>query len=268
MNWWINISISIKPTITLAGIEIAYYGVFVSLGLLLGTLVAVNRAHLYQFNRNDVESAILWAFIPAIIGARIYHVIDNLPYFLLHPFDMVAVWKGGLAIYGALIGGIIGLLYASHKQQIKLLALLDLLAPSVALAQAIGRWGNFFNMEGYGPPTDLPWKIYISPARRVAPYFESDFFHPLFLYESIVNLLIFVLLILVARRKPISGVVAGGYLILYGLSRFVIEFGRLDTAMVSGVKIAHVFSGIAILLGLGLIFSRHLRPLLLKFSSK
>ena len=256
-----------KSTVSIANIEFTYYGMLVSLGLLLGTLVAVNRAKLYDLKRDHVDSAILWAFIPAIIGARAYHVIDNLPYFLLRPFDIVAVWKGGMAIYGALIGGIAGILYASHKQQIKLLPLLDLLAPSVALAQAIGRWGNFFNMEGYGPPTNLPWKIYISPARRIAPYFEANYFHPLFLYESILDLLIFILLILFSRRKLANGYITGGYLILYGISRFIIEFGRLDTGVLFGIKVAHIFSITAILVGLILIFNRQLRRLLLKSSS-
>lgn len=255
MNWWTNLSMTIKPGFTIGRLEITYYGILVSLGLLLGTLIAVNRAKLYKLKRDDVESAILWAFIPAVIGARVYHVLDNLGYYFLHPFDVVAIWKSGLAIYGALIGGAAGLLYASRKQHIKLLPLLDLLAPSVALAQAIGRWGNFFNQEGYGPPTDLPWKIYISPARRISPFFHVDFFHPLFLYESILNLLTFCLLILIARKRPATGTVSGWYLILYGMGRFVTEFGRLDTAVVGGIKVAQVLSGVAILAGLVLVFS-------------
>lgn len=267
MNWWTTISANIEPKFNIGEVTFHYYGLMIALALIAGLSLATHRARSSHYSRPEVETAFMWAVIPALIGARLYHVIDNLGYYVLRPFDILAVWQGGLGIYGAIIGAVSGLVYAAHKQKVKLLWLLDLFAPSAALGQAIGRWGNFFNQEGYGPPTNLPWKIYIDPARRVPAYADNDFFHPLFLYESLWNLVVFGILMLLARRKLPEGFIAASYLILYGLGRFVIEFGRLDTAMWAGVKVAHIISAVFVASGILFMIGRHFSSPLIKSSS-
>ena len=111
MNWWTNLSSIIAPRFEIFGFQIYYYGIIIGLASLLGIWIAQKKAKFYGVNKDNVESIVLWAFIPGLIGARLYHVLDNFSYYLLHPFDIVAIWKGGLGIYGALIGGIIGLIY-------------------------------------------------------------------------------------------------------------------------------------------------------------
>jgi len=264
MNWWTELSTNIKPYLEVSGLRIYYYGLIIGLGTLLALLLIQKRVKGYGLKRQDVEPIAWWVILPGLIGARIYHIIDNWVYYIVRPFDMVAVWNGGLAIYGGIIGGTLGLIYAARLKKIKLWSLLDLTAPSVALAQSIGRWGNFFNMEGFGPPTDLPWKIYISPGKRITPYLEESFFHPLFLYESLWNFSILLVLLLVSKTKPREGTIFGLYFLLYGLGRFFMEFGRLDTAIFSGFKVAQVLSLLFVIIGTAIILRRHLSLPLIK----
>jgi phosphatidylglycerol:prolipoprotein diacylglycerol transferase len=268
MNWWVEFSVNIRPQLEIGSLRLNYYGLIIGTGIIIALWLVGIRANQYQLNKNDVETLVWWSLIPGLIGARIYHVFDNISYYLWHPFDIVAIWNGGLAIYGGLLGGLLGIKYAAKKQRINLGKVLDLLSPYVLLAQAIGRWGNFFNMEGYGPPTDLPWKIYISASKRIAPYLEEEFFHPLFLYESLWNFLIFILLLLITKTKPNTGITFGLYLISYGVGRFFIEFGRLDTAIIGGFKLAQGLSLIVILIGFRIMIRGHLNPHLVKLGRK
>lgn len=264
MNWWVHISKIVKPQFSIFGIRFYYYGLIIGLSIVIALWIMQLRSKKYQITRNELESVIWWALIPGLVGARIYHVIDNFSYYFIRPFDVVAVWKGGMAIYGALIGGLLGLIYASKLNKVRLLSLLDLAAPAVILGQAIGRWGNFFNQEAFGPPTNLPWKIYISPANRLWPYLEADYFHPLFLYEFLFNLISFFILLMVSRKSKLPGSVVGWYMILYGTDRFIIEFGRLDTAIIWGIKVAHILSLFIIILGVIMLLRRQLSSILIK----
>ena len=176
----------------------------------------------------------MYLIIGGVIGARLWHVFTPTPsagvttyYYLTHPLDIIEIWKGGLGIPGTVIGGLIALYFYTRKFKTpSFIEWTDIAAPSLALGQAIGRWGNFFNQELYGSPTNLPWGIYITnPQARVAPYndltkypLNVTRFHPLFLYESILNLVIMVLLIWMTRRfadKLKQGDVFLAYLVLY-----------------------------------------------------
>jgi phosphatidylglycerol:prolipoprotein diacylglycerol transferase len=155
-----------------------------ALGLWLSAREAVRRAE----SPDDLLKAAEIALIGGLIGARLYYVLFNLDYYQTQPWWRIfAVWEGGLAIHGGLIAGLLtGGAYVWAKG-LPLLTYLDIVAPSLALAQAIGRWGNFFNEEAFGGPTDLPWKLFISEPRRPPAYVDQQFFHPTFLYESLWN---------------------------------------------------------------------------------
>jgi phosphatidylglycerol:prolipoprotein diacylglycerol transferase len=176
-------------------------------------------------------------------------VLFNLDYYQTQPWWRIfAVWEGGLAIHGGLIAGLLtGGAYVWAKG-LPLLTYLDIVAPSLALAQAIGRWGNFFNEEAFGGPTDLPWKLFISEPRRPPAYVDQQFFHPTFLYESLWNVGAFLILYFVLRRRleRAPGALFLAYLGLYSLGRFWIEGLRTDSLMLGSFRIAQIVSVTAV----------------------
>jgi len=228
--------------------------------------------------RKNVDSEmigdlILWLVIGALPFARIYYVLFEWERYAGRPGDMIAIWQGGIAIHGAIIGGTIAtILFAKVKKQ-SFWALIDVIMPSVILGQAIGRWGNFFNSEAFGVPTNLPWGLYIPPNRRPSEFLQSEYFHPTFLYESVWNVMVFVLLIALffwgLRRKNNlkTGTLAFVYLISYSLGRVWIEGFRTDSLMVGDWRVAQIISISAIALGLFGLFWLYIakRPLPLQF---
>ncbi|MBI4252700.1 prolipoprotein diacylglyceryl transferase [Candidatus Uhrbacteria bacterium] len=220
-------------------VGISGYGLLISLGFLVAYCAALFFARRSATIRTDhIDSVLLWALIPAVIGARVLFVVYHLDYFGTHPQENIAVWNGGWVWHGGLLGGILGVYGYCRKTHISFLSLLDVLAPGVALGQAIGRWGNYVNQEAYGLPTDVPWGITIDTEKRLPGYESFATFHPTFLYESIFDVLLFLFLgWLVWRRGggwiPASAGMTNGtvfflYLILYSLGRFGIEFLRID----------------------------------------
>ena len=171
-------------------------------------------------------------------------------FYLKFPTEILAVRHGGISIHGAIIGGAIGLWLFAKRHKISTNKLLDVLAIGLSLGQAIGRWGNFFNSEAYGTPTNLPWKLYIAPQYRQIPYLDNDFFHPAFLYESILDLIIFGILLFLIKHKKLQkeGNIALIYLILYSLARIAVESIRIDS-------VRYIFGiPVAILMSVGIIF--------------
>jgi phosphatidylglycerol:prolipoprotein diacylglycerol transferase len=198
------------------------------------------------------------------VGARLYYVAFNLDYYSRLPAKIFAVWEGGLAIHGGVIGGILlGGGYAWWRG-LPVLRYLDIAAPSLAIGQAIGRWGNFFNEEAFGTPTDLPWKLYIPPSQRPPEYAQSEFFHPTFLYESVWDVVVFVLLVRVFRDRlaRVPGALFLAYLGLYSVGRFCTEGLRTDALMAGPVRVAQLVSdvGVAVaLIGVPLMVRRAAR---------
>ncbi|MBI3980571.1 prolipoprotein diacylglyceryl transferase [Candidatus Microgenomates bacterium] len=246
------------------------YGVVLALAGVVSYLVAKYRLKRYQLTNNDLDNLYLFIVPLALIGARIYHVIDKLSYYQENPGEIIAVWNGGLGIYGALAGGLVGILglkiYMSYKSnktyqkdKYELIKVFDFLIPSVAIAQAIGRWGNFFNLEVFGGPTNLPWGWYIPSELRPAFWKNYSYFHPTFAYESLWAFVGFLALLMlerkfyVAKKTPTLGLLTGFYCVWYGVGRFALEFLRFDTAEFNGVKIAQVISVGLILVGIWLM---------------
>jgi len=189
-----------------------------------------------------------YVVIGGIIGARIYHIFLELPYYSKHPMEMVKIWQGGLAIHGGIIAGLVILILLCRKEKIDFWKFSAAIAPGLALGQAIGRWGNYFNQELFGLPTDLPWGIPIELMHRPMEYLNYGYFHPTFIYESIGNLAIFGVLLysairLAGKESGNAKMVLLSYLALYSILRFSTEFIRIDqTALVFGWRWPQIFS--------------------------
>ena len=242
------------------------YGLLIGLGIVLGLLAAQKaQKKLGQANSKylqvNLEQLWLWLFLPALVGARFYHAIDYWVFYSQNPVQVFYVWQGGLAIYGAILGGLLGLLaYTEVKKKEQLLIYtLDLLALALPLAQAMGRLGNFFNQELYGRPTSLPWGIYINPENRISQFLQSNYFHPLFAYEAILNLVLFGFLWWQVDKKRKAGFWTGVYLIGYGVIRFGLEYMRIEPWQLVFLTTAQWFSLLFIIAGIFILLkpSRH-----------
>jgi phosphatidylglycerol:prolipoprotein diacylglycerol transferase len=211
-----------------------------------------------------------WLLVAGIIGARIWHIlfpplsmIDigiDTRYYLTHPLDAIMIWKGGLGIPGAVIAGLLTLIWYARRNKLDFRKWADYIAPGLALAQAIGRWGNYINQEVYGAPTNLPWKIFIDPAHRIPGYLDQAYYHPLFLYESLYNLANMGILIWISRAykdKLKPGDIILTYAVIYPLGRFFLEFLRLDAANVLSLNINQAFMGITAIIAAAALFYRH-----------
>ncbi len=242
-------------------ITLRWYGLLIASAVLIGITVAQNLAKLRKVDPELIIDLTIWLVIGAIPCARIYYVLFQWQEYVNRPEDIIAVWKGGIAIHGAIIGGTIATMIFARINKVSMWQLIDLVVPSLILGQAIGRWGNFFNSEAFGRPTDLPWKLFIPPANRPLEYINYDYFHPTFLYESLWNIGVFILLIslffwgLKHQHKLKVGTLTFVYLIAYSIGRFWIEALRTDSLMLGFLRIAQVVSLGAIALGsLGLIW--------------
>jgi len=235
-------------------LTIHFYGLIIMLGVIAATFLARWAAIRQGQNGELVWDMLVWMLIAGIIGARLWHILTPSPslvtqgvttyYYLTHPLDAIAIWRGGLGIPGAVLGGVLALFFFARKHHLPFLKWLDILAPALALGQAIGRWGNFFNQELYGAPTSLPWAIYIDPQHRLPGFENQAFYHPTFLYESIWNLGNMVMLLWLSRRfkdRLKIGDIFLVYLIVYPLGRFLLEFLRLDSSQLAGINANQAF---------------------------
>ncbi|MBI2847737.1 MAG: prolipoprotein diacylglyceryl transferase [Chloroflexi bacterium] len=237
---------------------ITYYGIMIASGIIAATVVAYLDARRRQYDTRHIPNLLLLVLPLGFIGARAYHVIDQWSYYSQHPGQIIG--GAGLGIFGAVAGGIIGLIIYTLWQKLNALQWLDVVAPGVILAQAIGRWGNYFNQELYGYPTSLPWGIFIDQAHRLAGYEAFTHFHPLFFYEFLWNLSGFILLLFTGRKWQkhlLNGDIFFLYLIYYGAGRFFFEGLKIDVWMIGGIPTARWISAIAVAALIAIIFLRH-----------
>lgn len=229
---------------TIAGIEIRWYGILIAGAMLLAVFISSRRAPRHGISEEDVLDTCLWMLPIGVIGARVYYVLFNLD--MYHTFrEAINIRNGGLAIHGGLIFGIITVILVCRRKKIRPLNMLDLMIPTVALAQSIGRWGNYFNGEAHGGPTDLPWGILVDGVKV----------HPTFLYESIWCLILFFFLSWWDRnRRKAYGQTLALYGIFYSVERFFVEALRTDSLMIGPFKQAQVISICAIIASVILFF--------------
>lgn len=235
----------------LGPISVRWYGILIAAAFLIGISASARLVRKAGMDEDDFYSIVLWVVLFSILGARLYYVIFQWGYYSQHPEEILAVWKGGLAIHGGLIAGALTLFIASRRQGMSFWKLADITTPFIILGQAIGRWGNYFNQEAYGyevDPAEVPTAMFIDGAWR----------HPTFLYESVWNILGFVLLSLLYRSgRAREGEVGLAYVMYYSFGRFFIEGFRTDSLMLGPLRIAQVVSLLFLALaGLYLLYRR------------
>jgi len=257
----------VREGIQIGKLFLHFYGLIIIIGAILAAVLAASEAKRRKLNPDFIWDMLPWALIGGIIGARIWHILTPSPsqgitavYYFTHPLDALAIWKGGLGIPGAVIGGALAVYIYTRKKGLNFLQWADIMAPGLLLAQAIGRWGNFINQEIYGLPTNLPWAIYIEPARRLKEYADVAYYHPLFLYESLWNLLNMGLLLWIGRQfsdKVKNGDLILIYCIMYPVTRFTLEFLRLDSSQVAGVNINQTVMAVIAVAAIVTLILRH-----------
>lgn len=221
---------------SIGSLSIHWYGIFITLGIATAAFVSVFEAKRRGENWEHVWGFLLFLVPLGFIGARLYHVIHEWGYYSQNPAEIFG--GSGLGIFGALIGGAIGVIIYARWKKLSILRWLDIATPGVILAQAIGRWGNFFNQELYGRPTDLPWAIYIRPENRLIGYEAYEHFHPMFAYESLWNVVGFIILMILGRKlrhRLLDGEILLGYIMYYSLGRFFLEGPNIG--FFSGLKL-------------------------------
>ncbi len=241
-------------------IKIHYYGLIMAVAVIAGFYLAWKRREQYQLSEKSAEDIMFWAIIGGFLGGRLYHVVSSFNFYMRHPIEIVAVWNGGLSIYGAVFGGLIALLVLRYlsPRPLALSSLLDWLTPSLVLGQIIGRFGNLFNYEAFGYPTNLPWKMFVPLQFRPALYQGFNFFHPFFLYEILGNCLILFFLIKISK-KPGPGQLFFCYLLLYNILRFGLEFIRVDSTFLGPVRLNAVVSLILVVISVYAICRNYCR---------
>lgn len=228
-----------------------WYGVLITCGVMLALLLAIHEEKRLQLKPDTMIDLAFWLIPMGLIGARIYYAAFNWQVFEDDPLSVLRIWEGGIAIYGGVIGGLIALLLFARRRKLKPFLLTDAVAPGLVLAQAIGRWGNYFNMEAYGREVTNP-AMQFFPLSVQIPFGAGYTWHmATFFYESIWNLLVFLLLWFVIRkRRAVPGTTTLWYLLLYGMGRFLIEGLRTDSLMLGSIRVSRLLSLLLVIFSL------------------
>lgn len=254
---------SIQPldrvALELGPISIYWYGIIIAFGAYLGLLLAMRETKRQGLPKETFVDLILWAVPIAIISARIYYVIFQWSYYKDNPGDIFAIWEGGIAIHGALIGSVITAIIFTRKRGLSFWKIADIAAPSIILGQAIGRWGNFMNQEAHGGPVTRAFleNLMLPDFIINQMYIEGTYYHPTFLYESLWNIAGVVLLVILQRTAVKRGEVFLSYVTWYSIGRLYIEGLRTDSLMLTeSLRIAQVISVVLIIVSIALIIYR------------
>lgn len=223
-----------------------WYGIMIAAAMVLAVIITYRRAPIHNISSEKTLDFVLICIPMGVIGARLYYIIFDWSYYAGDFYKMINIRNGGLAIHGGLILGFLTAAFLCQLWNVRPLNLLDLVAPAIAIAQSIGRWGNYFNSEAHGGPTNLPWAVSV----------DGQMVHPTFLYESIWCFLLFIILIFVDNNRKFEGQTFLLYGILYSLERFFVEWLRTDSLMIGPFKQAQVFSATVFVLFLIIYFIR------------
>ncbi|MBQ9071529.1 MAG: prolipoprotein diacylglyceryl transferase [Bacilli bacterium] len=250
--------------IDLGFIQIRWYSVLILAAFIIGYFLVINGCKKKGISTTQISDMCFYLVIVCILGARLYYCLFNLDYYSKNILDIFKIWEGGLAIHGGIIAGLIFIFFYTRKKDINLLELLDIYAPALVLGQAIGRWGNFFNQEAFGPETTISTlkDLHIPQFIIDGMYINHDYYHPTFFYESIGCLIIFIIIMSLRNIKKIkTGQVTAIYFIGYGIIRFFIEGLRQDSLMLFNFKVAQIVSIIMILIGICLLILPYIKRL-------
>lgn len=245
-----------NPVINLGFISIHIYSLCILIGIVCAYFLIIREAERFNIKKEDVSDMLFYTIIFGILGARIYYCLFNIDYYALNILDIFKIWEGGLAIHGGIIAGAITVIFYCKKKNINLLLMFDILVVGLILAQAIGRWGNFFNAEAHGGVTTLSHlkSLYLPKFIIDGMYIDGNYYIPTFLYESIWCLMGFLIMFFL-RHKSFNkiGYLTGFYFIFYGFERFLVEGLRTDSLMFLSLKVAQIISIIMLIIGICLL---------------
>ncbi len=242
-----------RIALDLGFIKIYWYSITMLLGVLAGIIVAYLEIRRKKIDSNKFSNMAFYAILFGFIGARIYYVLFNLDYYLASPIEIIKVWNGGLAIHGGIIGAITAIYVYCKKNDIVFFEMLDICAPALIIGQIIGRWGNFFNSEAHGGIVSRVFleKLHLPEFIINGMYINGNYYHPTFLYESLLNLICFIVLLILRRNKKIRlGVITGIYLMWYSVIRFFIESLRTDSLYLGNIRISQLVSICLVVIGI------------------
>ena len=242
--------------ISIGPLTVHYYGAIIAFGLILGVMYACRRSKDFGLKEDDLIDGVLWVTPFAIMCARAYYVIFRwAEEYAANPISALYIWQGGLAIYGGVIGAVIGIIVFCKCRKIKPLVVLDVVSLSFLIGQSIGRWGNFFNREAFGAETDVLWKMGLMKANG-----DIIYVHPTFLYESLWNACGLVILHFASKRRKFDGQVALGYMAWYGLGRCMIEGLRSDSLYIGPFRVSQLLAGVSCITAVSILLWNHFRP--------
>ena len=245
-----------RIALDLGFIQIYWYSITMFLGVIVGIIVAYIEIKRKKINLSNFSDMAFYAILFGFLGARIYYVLFNLDFYLANPIEIIKVWNGGLAIHGGIIGAVIAIYVYCKRNKLAFIEMLDICAPAIVIGQVIGRWGNFFNSEAHGGIVTKSFleSMHLPNFIINGMYINGNYYHPTFLYESILNLICFIVLMFLRKNKDIKiGVLTGIYLIWYGIVRIFIESLRTDSLMLGSIKMAQLIGLPMIIIGIILI---------------
>lgn len=247
--------------IQMGSLSVKWYGVIIASAVVIALLLALSEANKRKMDKEIIVDLLIWAIPISIISARIYYVIFEWDFYKNNLGEIIKIWHGGIAIYGALIGAVLTAIIFSRVKKISFWQLADVVAPSLIIAQAIGRWGNFMNQEAHGAETTRAFleRLHLPDFIINQMFIDGIYYQPTFLYESLWNVLGFILLLIIRRTKIRSGELFLSYVIWYSFGRFFIEGMRTDSLMWGDFRVSQVLSLLLIVLSIGLIIYRRLK---------
>ena len=259
------ISLALSPiAFQLGSLSVKWYGVIMAVAIILATTMAISEGKKRQIISDDFIDLLLWAVPLGYVGARIYYVVFEWGYYSQHPDQIIAIWQGGIAIYGGLLAGLAVLLVFCYRRMLPPFLMLDIIAPGVMAAQILGRWGNFMNQEAHGGVTSLAFLQSLHLPKFIIDqmYINGHYYQPTFLYESVLNLLGLILILSLRHRKGLfkQGEVFLFYVIWYAVVRFFVEGLRTDSLYIAGfIRVSQALSLVLFFAGIGILIYRRVK---------
>ena len=253
---FLGVEVNPPRTLSIGPLNAYYYGLIIAVGLILAVMYACRRSKEFGLKEDDILDGVLWVTPFAIVCARIYYVAFSWEDYVSNPISMLYIWEGGIAIYGGVIGAIIGMWAICKYKKIKLTTVLDLILMVFLLGQSIGRWGNFMNREAFGAATNSFFRMGLFNEKTQL----WEYYHPTFLYESLWNLMGFVLLASLANKRKYDGQIALGYAAWYGLGRAFIEGLRVDSLWWGPFRVSQVLAAVTCVTAVSVLIWQHFKP--------
>ena len=245
----LGLKINPPASFTIGPLTIHLYGVILALGLVLAVVYALGRKAEFGLSEDDLLDGVLWIAPFAIICARIYYCAFEWENYAANPISVLYIWEGGIAIYGSVIGAVLGIVAFCKIKKIKIATVLDIVSLGFLIGQALGRWGNFFNREAFGAETESFFRMGLMKASTGA----VTYYHPTFLYESVWNAAGFLLLHFLSKKRRFDGQIALGYLAWYGLGRAFIEGLRTDSLYIGSIRVSQLLAAVSCVVAVGLL---------------